>query len=118
MVTAYLAPDMPDSARRLLDSCQECQPDRGARQRGRQDPAMLDRPDSQGSSTSMYFTSSHTLRTVDVFDCTFICLYSMYSAEGECTLMYLGVLDCAAGVHTYSTRTPSVLLYSSGTLSL
>ena len=30
MVTAYLAPDMPDSARQLLDSCQECQPDRGS----------------------------------------------------------------------------------------
>ena len=29
MITAYLAPDMPDSARQLLDSCQECQPDRG-----------------------------------------------------------------------------------------
>ena len=29
MVTAYLAPDRPDNARQLLDSCQECQPDRG-----------------------------------------------------------------------------------------
>ena len=29
VVTAYLGPDMPDSARQLLDSCQECQPDRG-----------------------------------------------------------------------------------------
>ena len=36
--------------------------------------------------TSMYFTSSRTLRTY--FRC--ILLYSMYSAEGECTLMYLG----------------------------
>ena len=55
VVTAYLAPDMPDSARQLLDSCQECQPDRGptgAPDRARQDPTMLDspdRPDSQGS---------------------------------------------------------------------
>ena len=29
MVTPYLAPDRPDSARQLLDSCQECQSDRG-----------------------------------------------------------------------------------------
>jgi hypothetical protein len=29
VITAYLAPDMPDGARQLLDSCQECQPDRG-----------------------------------------------------------------------------------------
>jgi uncharacterized protein YcnI len=29
VVTAYLGPDMPDSAGQLLDSCQECQPDRG-----------------------------------------------------------------------------------------
>jgi hypothetical protein len=52
MVTAYLAPDRPDNARRLLDSCQECQPERGPTG-ARQDLTMLDspdRPDSQGSS--------------------------------------------------------------------
>jgi uncharacterized protein YcnI len=52
VVTAYLAPDRPDSARQLLDSCQECQPDRGPTG-VRQDPTMLDspdRPDSQGST--------------------------------------------------------------------
>ena len=51
VVTAYLGPDMPDSARQLLDSCQECQPDRGPTG-ARQDSTMLDspdRPDSQGS---------------------------------------------------------------------
>ena len=42
-----------------------------------------------------------------------ILLYSMYSAEGECTLMYLGVLCCVAGVYMYSTRTPSVLQWYS-----
>ena len=52
MITAYLAPDRPDSARQLLDSCQECQPDRSPTG-ARQDLTMLDspdRPDSQGSN--------------------------------------------------------------------
>jgi hypothetical protein len=73
-----------------------------------------------------YSVYSSTPCTLHVFYCTsdvlyivaystyFRCilLYSMYSAEGKCTLMYLGVLCCVAGVHVfhpYSECTPVVL---------
>ena len=39
--------------------------------------------------TSMYFTSSRTLRTFDVFYCI-LCMYSAEGENGECTLTYLG----------------------------
>ena len=58
----------------------------------------------------LYFNVLYIVAYSTYFRC--ILLYSMYSAEGECTLMYLGVLCCAYGVyvfHTYSGCTPVVL---------
>ena len=37
----------------------------------------------------------------------------MYSAEGECTLMYLGVYSIVLLEYIYSTRTSSVLQWYS-----
>jgi hypothetical protein len=54
------------------------------------------------------------VRYIVAYSTYFRCIlwYSMYSAEGECTPMYLGVLCCVSGVHvlyTYSECTPLVL---------
>ena len=45
----------------------------------------------------LYFNVLYIVAYSTYFRC--ILLYSMYSAEGECTPMYLGVLCCVSGVH-------------------
>ena len=58
----------------------------------------------------LYFNVLYIVAYSTYFRC--ILLYSMYSAEGECTPMYLGVLCCVSGVHVlhaYSECTPVVL---------
>ena len=58
----------------------------------------------------LYFNVLYIVAYSTYFRC--ILLYSMYSAEGECTPMCLGVLCCVSGVHvlyTYSECTPLVL---------
>ena len=58
----------------------------------------------------LYFNVLYIVAYSTYFRC--ILLYSMYSAEGECTPMYLGVLCCVSGVHVlhaYSECTSVVL---------